>query len=72
MYRLRNLRLHHLQLSGSHTLQVMPSETSGATAVTDLDEDRLARALTESVTAIAAIAPMAVTLSVNEIGRAPV
>jgi hypothetical protein len=36
----------------------MPSETSGATAVTDLDEDRLARALTESVTAVAAIAPM--------------
>jgi len=36
----------------------MPSETSGATAVTDIDEDRLARALTESVTAIAAIAPM--------------
>jgi hypothetical protein len=37
----------------------MPRETTGATADADqFDQDRLARALTESVTAVAAIAPM--------------
>ena len=58
MRRLRHLRLHHLQLSRSHALQVMPHKASGATALADLDQDRLAGALSESVTAIAAIAPM--------------
>ena len=56
---LRHFRLHHLQLSRSHALQVMSRETSRATNDPDQDgEDRLARALSESVTAIAAIAPM--------------
>ncbi|HEX9310842.1 MAG TPA: SH3 domain-containing C40 family peptidase [Gemmatimonadaceae bacterium] len=36
----------------------MPYKASGATAVADVDQDRLAGALSESVTAIAAIAPM--------------
>src|SRR5438105_6495267 len=36
----------------------MPHKASGATAVADVEEDRLAEALSESVTAIAAIAPM--------------
>jgi hypothetical protein len=37
----------------------MPRETTGATADADqFDQDRLARALTDSVTAVAAIAPM--------------
>ena len=59
MRRLRHFRLHHLQLPRSHALQVVPHETSRATADTDQDgQDRLARALSESVTAIAAIAPM--------------
>ncbi len=56
--RLRNLRLHHLQLSRSHSLQIMPSETTRATTSADADQNRLAGALSESVTAIAAIAPM--------------
>src|SRR5207302_1209841 len=59
MCRLRNLRLHHLQLSRSHPLQIMPSETTrAATDAGQVDEDRLAGALSESVTAIAAIAAM--------------
>jgi hypothetical protein len=59
MRRLRDLRLHHLQLSRSHPLQVMPRETSGATSdARRVDEGRLAGALSEHVTAIAAIAPM--------------
>jgi hypothetical protein len=56
---LRNLRLHHLQLSGSHAVQDVPSEAARAPDDPQhFDEDRLAGALTESVTAIAAIAPM--------------
>jgi hypothetical protein len=51
--------VHHLQLSWCNALQVVPGEE--ARAATDADtvaEDRLARALSESVTASAAIAPM--------------
>jgi len=56
---LRNFRLHHLQLPRNNALQVMPRETSRAAPDASQDgEDRLARALSESVTAIAAIAPM--------------
>ena len=59
MHRLRDIRLHHLQLSRSHPLQVVPSETPGATSdARQVDEGRLAGALSEHVTAIAAIAPM--------------
>ena len=59
MRRLRNLRVHHLQLSRRNFLQDLPSEAAGAAADSQqFDEDRLAGALTESVTAIAAIAPM--------------
>jgi hypothetical protein len=51
--------VHHLQLSRRNFVQDVPSETARATADTQhFDEDRLAGALTESVTAIAAIAPM--------------
>jgi len=68
--RLRNLRLHHLQLSWSHSLQVLPGEAPRAANDAGPGEDRLAGALSErvtattavtpreSVTAIAAIAPM--------------
>jgi hypothetical protein len=56
---LRNLRLHHLQLSRGNFVQDLPSEAARAADDTQhVDEDRLAGALTESVTAIAAIAPM--------------
>lgn len=59
MCRLWHFRVHHLQLSWSHTLQIMPSETTRAAVGTEqVDEDRLAGALSESVTAVAAIAPM--------------
>ena len=58
MCRLRDFRLHYLQLSWSDSLQIMSRETSGAADDADPDEDRLAGALSESVTAIAAIAPM--------------
>jgi hypothetical protein len=56
---LRNLRMHHLQLSRSHAVQELPREEAGAAADSQQNaQDRLARALSESVTAIAAIAPM--------------
>jgi gamma-D-glutamyl-L-lysine dipeptidyl-peptidase len=56
---LRNFRLHHLQLSRDHAVQEMRRETTGtAVDAEQVNEDRLARALSESVTAIAAIAPM--------------
>jgi gamma-D-glutamyl-L-lysine dipeptidyl-peptidase len=56
---LRNLRLHHLQLPRDHAVQEMRRETTRAAVDAEqVDEDRLARALTENVTAIAAIAPM--------------
>ena len=57
MYRLRNVHLRHLQLSRRHALQIMRTETSRATSDSPA-EARLAGALSESVTAIAAIAPM--------------
>src|ERR1700694_2139657 len=56
---LRYFRLHHLQLPRSHALQIMPRETPRATTdAGQVGQDRLARALSESVTAVAAIAPM--------------
>jgi gamma-D-glutamyl-L-lysine dipeptidyl-peptidase len=56
---LRYLRLHHLQLPRSHALQVMSRKAPRAAAdAGQVGQDRLARALSESVTAIAAIAPM--------------
>ena len=56
---LRHFCLHHLQLPRCYTLQIMSTETSRATADADRHkEDRLAGSLSESVTAIAAIAPM--------------
>ena len=56
---LRYFSLHHLQLPWSHALQVVPRETPrAADDAEQLDEDRLARALSESVTASAAIAPI--------------
>jgi gamma-D-glutamyl-L-lysine dipeptidyl-peptidase len=56
---LRYVRLHHLQLSRDNSLQRMRGETAGAANDTDqIDEGRLARTLSESVTASAAIAPM--------------
>jgi hypothetical protein len=51
--------VHHLQLSRRNFVQDVPSEATRAAADSQqFDEDRLAGALTESVTAIAAIAPM--------------
>jgi len=59
MYGLRNFRLHHLQLPRDHAVQELRRETTGAAVDAEqLTQDRLARALSESVTAIAAIAPM--------------
>jgi gamma-D-glutamyl-L-lysine dipeptidyl-peptidase len=55
---LRHIRLHHLQLSRGNALQAVRSETARATAGSRHTEDRLAGALSESVTASAAIAPM--------------
>ena len=56
---LRNVRLHHLQLSGSNAVQTMRGEAARAVARAEqIHQDRLARALSESVTAVAAIAPM--------------
>jgi gamma-D-glutamyl-L-lysine dipeptidyl-peptidase len=56
---LRNVRLHHLQLSRDNSLQGMRGEKTGTADDADqIDEGRLARALSESVTASAAIAPM--------------
>ena len=50
--------MHHLQLPWSHSLQIMSSEASRAANDARSAENRLAGALSESVTAIAAIAPM--------------
>ena len=59
LHGLRNFRLHHLQLPRDHVVQEMRRETTRAAVDAEqLTEDRLARALSESVTAIAAIAPM--------------
>jgi hypothetical protein len=56
---LRNVRVHHLQFSRDNSVQGLRGETTGTTAGADqTDEDRLARALSERVTASAAIAPM--------------
>jgi gamma-D-glutamyl-L-lysine dipeptidyl-peptidase len=56
---LRHFRLRHLQLSRNNIVPGLRSETTGAAAgAGQTDEDRLARALSESVTASAAIAPM--------------
>jgi gamma-D-glutamyl-L-lysine dipeptidyl-peptidase len=56
---LRYLRLHHLQFSRDYPVQRLRRQATG-TAVTanETRQDRLARALSESVTASAAIAPM--------------
>ncbi len=51
--------MRHLQLSRNNIVQGLRSETTGAAiGAGQTDEDRLARALSESVTASAAIAPM--------------
>jgi hypothetical protein len=51
--------MHHLQLSRDNSVQGLRGKTTGAASGTDqTDEDRLARALSERVTASAAIAPM--------------
>jgi hypothetical protein len=56
---LRNFRLHHLQLPRYNAVQELRRETTRAAVDTKpLTEDRLAGALSEHVTAIAAIAPM--------------
>jgi len=56
---LRNLRVHNLQLPRNYAVQEVRRETTRAAADAEqVTEDRLARALSEHVTAIAAIAPM--------------
>jgi hypothetical protein len=51
--------VHNLQLSRNHAVQKVRRETTRAAADAEqVTEDRLARALSEHVTAIAAIAPM--------------
>jgi hypothetical protein len=59
MLGLRYLRVHHLQLSRDYFVQGLRGQATGtAIAANETHQDRLARALSESVTASAAIAPM--------------
>jgi len=58
MRQLRNVHLHHLQLSRRDTLQGVRQEKTGAYSHSGSTKNGLAGALSESVTAVAAIAPM--------------